>query len=109
MSLLQQHLQGDEADCFVDGSVKWGKVAREIRSRVKTRLRELYHIPETVNVSPQCVESLESLGHPIDPLCQIETMVLLLQREPTLYPAVQSIIPKVLVRSTTSWNIAWQY
>lgn len=45
VSLLQQHLQGDEYGCFVDGSSKWGGTARKIRSRVKERLRLLYHIP----------------------------------------------------------------
>lgn len=50
VSLLQQHLQGDEIGCFMDGSLKWGSTARRVRARVKERLRSIYHIPLSFSV-----------------------------------------------------------
>lgn len=51
VSLLQQILEDEAAGSFVEGQLKWGKTAQRIRSRVKRRLRQLYHIPEPPSVS----------------------------------------------------------
>lgn len=98
VSLLQQHLQGDEVGAFVDGSVKWGEVAHGIRSRVKERLRLLYHIPLSFTVSLRS-HNLTNVGHPLNLLLSHQTndVLLSLQREPDIYPTVQVLVSAALV------------
>lgn len=93
VSLLQQHLQGEEYGSFVDGSPKWGGTARKIRSRVKERLRLLYHIPLPFTV---CMITLYPRSA-FSPSFQVEDILLSLR--PNLNPAQGSLVDKALVRS----------
>ncbi|KAF8322224.1 TPR-like protein [Clavulina sp. PMI_390] len=43
--VVYQLWPGHAAGSFVDGSLKWGDTAHEVRKRVRERVRRVYHIP----------------------------------------------------------------
>ncbi|KAF8316117.1 hypothetical protein DL93DRAFT_2227031 [Clavulina sp. PMI_390] len=50
-SLIQEHLGGEYHGSFVDGNIQHPELARDIRNRVKERLRCLYHVPRTSSIT----------------------------------------------------------
>lgn len=93
---MQQHLQGDETGCFVDGSIQWGETAQNIRARIKERLRLVYHMPLPFTVRVQRIFIQISATDALTR--QAQDLLLSLQREPDLYPSVQPFVSMALVR-----------